>query len=99
MPDEYTGASFNNSSVAGAGTGKTTVLNLITGELPPDVELAIAPEINLGVRDLRALAKVAAILSETGNGRRFLENAEVAFGIAEPLRTRKPKAAARRAAR
>ena len=68
-------------------------------ELPPRVELAIAPEIDLGVRDLRALAKVAAILSETGNGRRFLENAEVAFGITGRPPTRKPKADARRAAR
>jgi anion-transporting ArsA/GET3 family ATPase len=68
-------------------------------ELPRGIELAIAPEIDLGVRDLRALAKVAAILSEAGSGRRFLANAEVAFGIAEPPPTRKPKAAAHRAAR
>jgi anion-transporting ArsA/GET3 family ATPase len=67
-------------------------------ELPPRVELAIAPEIDLGVRDLRALAKVAAILSTAGAGRSFLENAEVAFGIAARPRTRKPKAGMRRAA-
>jgi anion-transporting ArsA/GET3 family ATPase len=68
-------------------------------ELPPRVELAIAPEIDVGVRDLRALAKVATILSATGSGRRFLENAEVAFGIATTAPTRKPKAVGRRAAR
>jgi anion-transporting ArsA/GET3 family ATPase len=68
-------------------------------ELPPRLELAIAPEIDLGVRDLRALAKVAAILSTAGAGRSFLENAEVAFGIAARPRTRKPKAGMGRAAR
>jgi anion-transporting ArsA/GET3 family ATPase len=68
-------------------------------ELPPRVELAIAPEIEVGVRDLRALAKVATILSATGPGRTFLENAEVAFGIATPPPTRKGKTAGRRAAR
>jgi anion-transporting ArsA/GET3 family ATPase len=67
-------------------------------ELPHRVELAIAPEIDVGVRDLRALAKVGSILSETGIGRRFLEDAEVAFGIAAPPRTRKPKPRRRRTA-
>lgn len=68
-------------------------------DLPERVELAIAPEINVGVRDLRGLAKVAAILAGSGSGRSFLENAEVAFGIAPPTATRKPKSAVRRAAR
>lgn len=66
-------------------------------QLPRRVELAIAPEIDVGMSDLRTLAKVAAILSETGIGRNFLEDAEVAFGIAPP-RTRKPKASIRRTA-
>jgi anion-transporting ArsA/GET3 family ATPase len=68
-------------------------------ELPVRVGLAIAPEIDVGVRDLRALAKVATILSATNTGRSFLENAEVAFGIATPRAPRKPKGASRRAAR
>jgi len=68
-------------------------------DLPARVELAIAPEIDLGVRDLGALAKVAAILAEGGTGRVFLRNAEVAFGIAPPPRTRKPTGTRRRAAR
>jgi anion-transporting ArsA/GET3 family ATPase len=68
-------------------------------ELPHRVELAIAPEIDLGVRDLRALAKVAAILAEAGTGRSFLENAEAALGsAAAAARTRKPRATGRRAA-
>jgi anion-transporting ArsA/GET3 family ATPase len=66
-------------------------------ELPSRVQLAIAPEINGGVRELRTLAKVAAILSQTGTGRRFLEDAEVAFGLAPP-QSRK-KTGIRRAAR
>ncbi len=68
-------------------------------ELPARVELAIAPEINAGVRDLRTLAKVASILSETGSGRRFLENAEAAFGISASPTARKTKTAGHRAAR
>jgi anion-transporting ArsA/GET3 family ATPase len=67
-------------------------------ELPPHVELAIAPEIELGMRDLRALAKVGAILSEAGAGRTFLKDAEVAFGLAPRPRTQKPKAGRRRTA-
>jgi hypothetical protein len=67
-------------------------------ELPHRVELAIAPEIDVGVRDLKALAKVGAILSETGIGRRFLEDAEVAFGLASPPRARKLKPRTRRTA-
>jgi anion-transporting ArsA/GET3 family ATPase len=68
--------------------------------LPAHVELALAPEINAGVRDLRTLAKVAAILYETGAGRTFLENAELAVGIEAPPRpTRKTRTAGRRAAR
>jgi len=71
---------------------------LFARELPARVELAIAPEIDAGVRDLRALAKVGAILSETGIGRSFLENAEIAFGLVSS-QARKPKPRLRRAAR
>jgi anion-transporting ArsA/GET3 family ATPase len=53
-------------------------------ELPTTVELAIAPEINLGLRDLGALAKVGAILAGDTNGRSFLADAEVAFGLVPP---------------
>ena len=69
-------------------------------ELPARVELAIAPEIETGVRDLRTLAKVAAILYETGAGRTFLANAELAVGIEARSRpVRKSRTAGRRAAR
>ncbi len=71
-------------------------------ELPPTVELAIAPEINVGVRDLAALTKVGAILAGDTNGRSFLADAEIAFGIASPARslpTRKRKSTSPRAAR
>jgi anion-transporting ArsA/GET3 family ATPase len=71
-------------------------------ELPATVELAIAPEINAGVRDLRALAKVGAILAGDANGRSLLADAEVAFGNAPDAASRasrRPKAALRRAAR
>lgn len=72
-------------------------------ELPTTVELAIAPEINVGVRDLAALAKVGAILAGNTNGRTFLADAEIAFGIAPSApsvaRARKPKSSSRRAAR
>jgi hypothetical protein len=72
-------------------------------ELPATVELATAPEINVGVRDLGALAKVGAILGGDTNGRSFLTDAEAAFGIA-PLAPslatpRKAKSTSRRAAR
>ena len=69
-------------------------------DLPQHVELAIAPEINIGVRDLGAIAKVASILAESGGGRTFLENAAAAFRLT-PLATpsRKAKSTRRRAAR
>jgi hypothetical protein len=68
-------------------------------ELPERVELAIAPEIEVGLRNLGALAKVATILAASGSGRSFLADAEVAFGIAPPAVSRKAKSVARRAAR
>jgi len=58
-------------------------------ELPATVELAIAPEINVGVRDLGTLAKVGAILAGETNGRSLLADAEVAFGLAAPVEPRK----------
>lgn len=48
-------------------------------ELPPRVRLAVVPEVEVGVRDLRALAKIASILVNENAGRRFLENAAAAF--------------------
>lgn len=63
-------------------------------ELPKSIELAIAPEIEVGVRDLGALAKVGAILAGETNGRSFLADAEAAFGLAP-----KAKSSARRSAR
>ncbi len=71
-------------------------------ELPATVELAIAPEINVGVRDLSTLAKVGAILAGETNGRSLLADAEVAFGIATgatSIASRKTKPSSRRAAR
>ncbi len=69
-------------------------------ELPQHVELAIAPEIDIGVRDLGAIAKVASILAESGGGRTFLENAEAAFGLTPPAPpSRKAKSTRRHAAR
>jgi anion-transporting ArsA/GET3 family ATPase len=48
-------------------------------ELPKSVKLAIAPDIEFGVRDLNALARVGATLIGAPDGRKFLENAAVAF--------------------
>ena len=49
--------------------------------LPARVELALAPEIEVGVRDLRALATIAEILGAGGAGRRFIADALAAMGI------------------
>ncbi|HEY1851861.1 MAG TPA: ArsA-related P-loop ATPase [Candidatus Binataceae bacterium] len=69
-------------------------------DLPRRVELAIAPEIEIGVRDLNAIAKVASILAESGGGRTFLDNAEAAFGLTPPAPpSRKAKSTRRNAAR
>ena len=75
--------------------GKYRLLNLT--QRVDDCQMPLMRIVDLRLE--RRKEKVAAILSETGNGRRFLENAEVAFGIAERPPTRKPKADARRAAR
>jgi anion-transporting ArsA/GET3 family ATPase len=48
-------------------------------ELPKSVKLAIAPDIEFGVRNLNALARVGATLIAAPDGRKFLENAAVAF--------------------
>ena len=48
-------------------------------ELPKSVKLAIAPDIEFGVRDLNALARVGATLIDAPDGRKFVENAAVAF--------------------
>jgi hypothetical protein len=48
-------------------------------KLPKSVKLAIAPDIEFGVMDLNALARVGATLIDAPDGRKFLENAAVAF--------------------
>jgi anion-transporting ArsA/GET3 family ATPase len=48
-------------------------------EVPARVKIAVVPEVEVGVRDLGALAKIASILVSGTNGRRFLENAAGAF--------------------
>ncbi|MBF6559745.1 MAG: hypothetical protein IVW56_05585 [Candidatus Binataceae bacterium] len=50
-------------------------------DLPARIELAAAPEIAAGVRDLATLAKVATIVIEAGAGRTFLERAAAALGV------------------
>jgi len=64
-------------------------------ELPARVRLAVVPEVEVGVRDLRALTKIASMLVSETAGRRFLENAAAAFAARSSNR---PKIAARRAA-
>lgn len=59
-------------------------------ELPRRVELAIAPEIGAGVRNLKTIARVATILCENVAGRTLIENAAVAFGLEQPPRKLKP---------
>jgi anion-transporting ArsA/GET3 family ATPase len=44
-------------------------------EVPTRVKIAVVPEVEVGVRDLGALAKIASILVSGTSGRRFLENA------------------------
>jgi hypothetical protein len=51
------------------------------------VRIALVPEVEVGVRDLRALAKIGSILVDSSNGRRFLKNAASAFGLAKPARS------------
>jgi hypothetical protein len=63
-------------------------------ELPARVRLAVVPDVEVGVRDLRALAKIASILVNENAGRRFLENAAAAFA---PRSSARPGIAARRA--
>jgi anion-transporting ArsA/GET3 family ATPase len=46
--------------------------------LPARVELTLAPELEAGVRDLGGLGRIAAILAESGSGRRFLADAMIA---------------------
>ncbi len=65
-------------------------------EVPARVKIAVVPEVEVGVRDLGALAKIASILVSGTNGRRFLENAAGAFARQTPVRA---TPAARRATR
>jgi anion-transporting ArsA/GET3 family ATPase len=54
-------------------------------DLPAEVKLVVAPEIETGVRDLRTLAKLASILIDGVPGRRFLEDAGTALAPAGSL--------------
>ncbi len=66
--------------------------------LPARVDLVLAPELEAGVRDLGGLGGIAAILAESGPGRRFLADAAIATaGGAAPGRKRLAGGASRRA--
>jgi hypothetical protein len=55
-------------------------------ELPSSVLLTIAPEVEVGMRDLHALVKLASELAVSGNaGSRFLENAAAALWTPERI--------------
>ena len=56
-------------------------------EVPARVKIAVVPEVEVGVRDLRALAKIGSILVDPSYGRKFLENAASAFGREKPARS------------
>ena len=56
-------------------------------EVPARVKIAVVPEVEVGVRDLRALAKIGSILVDPSYGRRFLENAASSFGQEKPARS------------
>lgn len=57
-------------------------------ELPSRVRLMAAPEVEMGVRDLRAIAKVATVLKKNPDAREFLRDAAVAFDLAAPRASR-----------
>ncbi len=57
--------------------------------LPARVALAVTPGIESGVRDLRSLAGLAAILTGTGLGRKFLGHAADGLGLASTKRSRR----------
>jgi anion-transporting ArsA/GET3 family ATPase len=64
-------------------------------KLPSRVRLMAAPEVEMGVRDLRAIAKVAAVLGGASDARGFLQDAAAAFNIDEarpPARRAAPPA-------
>jgi len=50
-------------------------------ELAPEIALAVIPALEPAVRDLPSLASLAKYLTESTGGRKFLENAAVAFAI------------------
>ncbi len=59
-------------------------------ELPARVGLALVPEVEVGVRDLRAIVRIASILTAGTAGRRFLANAEAAFAARSDTNSRPP---------
>ncbi|MGH8011194.1 MAG: ArsA family ATPase [Candidatus Binataceae bacterium] len=64
-----------------AGQEKSAIMRAaaFAEQLPTHVRLVIVPEIAPGVRDLRTLAKLGAILTEMNLGRRFLETVSQAL--------------------
>jgi anion-transporting ArsA/GET3 family ATPase len=54
-------------------------------ELPPGIALAIAPAVELGVRDLRSLATISSMLTHSTPGHKFLDNAADALGLPTAL--------------
>ncbi|HKV55011.1 MAG TPA: hypothetical protein VJN94_10235, partial [Candidatus Binataceae bacterium] len=52
-------------------------------ELKSPIELIVAPEIEMSVRDLRSLARLGGILTAPVAGRKFLENAALACGVTQ----------------
>jgi anion-transporting ArsA/GET3 family ATPase len=61
--------------------------------LPSRIRLMAAPEVEMGVRDLRAIAKVAAILRDLSDAREFIRDSAAAFAIAQPQPSRLARAA------
>ena len=50
-------------------------------KLPPSIALALTPAIEPGVRDLRSVAAISSILTNSISGRKFLDDAADAFNI------------------
>jgi anion-transporting ArsA/GET3 family ATPase len=57
--------------------------------LPSDIQLAIAPEMTAGLRNLRSLARLGGILTGTISGRELLNRVTEAFGIGTDRGTRR----------
>lgn len=62
-------------------------------EIPSHIRLVLAPEIEIGVRDLRGLAKLASMLTGAADGRRFLASASAAISQSDRVATTRRRAA------